>query len=276
MRAHGENAAAVVSVRPIPAPRPPGILALQAGAGNRAVGALLSPTVQRVPTPLSRQQFLAQAGTAVTELGLTTIVASNATFPQVVLDERHRLQQTTAALPPASSVYVGPGPFFDPGDTVHIYGQPGSGCPTGDYQRRWNITPQGAARIAAGEQEHLDDFQYAFDVSLARYAAAVNALAGRRYPNEAAAGRALRARTGVAPADWEPTFYCLIGQSPERDGRRHGWHTPRVRNLDPWPGCRFVSVNVDGNCLPHVGVHPPASFIGGCGEAPAPAARRRS
>jgi hypothetical protein len=273
------------------------VVRLQRLAGNAAVASVLRPDrrvlpVQRdgpdagppadagpanaaapgtcAPTSLSRQAFLQQPGVTTTEFGLTTLDTSQVTFPDVRLDGR-RLQPTSAALPVINSVCVGSGVFLDPQDVIRVVGQAGSGCPTGDYPRRWNITGPGADRIRAGEQEHCDDFHCAFDISLRRFADAVNrmAAAGRRFGSEAAAKRALRQSTGVAPDDWQLVFLCLAGKTRLRDGRANSWHTPHTRHLDPYPHCRYVETIVDGTSLPHVGAHPPASIIRGCGEGPA-------
>lgn len=281
---------------------PPLLLRLQRTAGNAAVSTLLGPrqalVVQRdgersdagvaqdsgsvsassacQPTPLSRQNFLQQAGANATELGLTTLDLSQVTYPEAVRNARGGIQSTTAALPAISSISVGAGVFMDPQDTVRVYGQPGSGCPTGDYPRRWTITSDGADRIRLGEQEHCDDFRFAFDISLRRYADAVNRLAagGRRFPSDAAMNGTLRAIVGVAPDDWTTVFMCLAGRTRDRDGARNRWHTPRARSIDPYPHCRYVTMIIDGNSLPQVGAHPSSSIIHGCGERPVRTPRR--
>lgn len=224
------------------------------------------------PRQLSRREFLQQAGTSVSEFGLTTLNVSQVTFPEVRLDARRRLQPTVAILPTVSSICIGPGVFLDPQDTIQVVGQEGSGCPTGRYPRRWNITGDGADKIRAGEQEHCDDFQFAFDSTLRRFMEAVNQLAAsnRRFTDDAAAKRSLQRIVGVSPDNWQMAFTCLAGKTRERDSARNGWHTPRPRHLDPYPHCRHVEMIVDANSLRQVGAHPSNSIIRGCGEGQAP------
>lgn len=236
-----------------------------------------------VPTSLSRHQFLAQAGTGLSEFGLTTLEIPQVTFPAVrLLGRNSPLQATTAALPTIRSIFVGAGTFIDPNDTVRVFGQEGSHCRTGVYPRRWTITPGGAQKIRDGEQEHCDDFQWAFDISLRHYRDAVNRLAasGRRFVSEDAAKRHLARTVHVHPDDWRSVFICLANQTLARDHRRQGWHTPRARHTDLDPACRHVNAIVDENSLRQVGQHPSSQIIQGCGEssanpAPAPEGRHR-
>lgn len=221
------------------------------------------------PTPLPRAAFLAQAGTGFSELGLTTLTVSAVTFPEVHLSGgRGPVQPTTAALPNIPSIYVGAGTFIDPGDTVRVIGQEGSRCSTGMYPRRWIITQAGADRIREGEQEHCQDFQYAFDISLARYRDAVNQVASsrRRFANENAAKQHLLSRVGAHPDDWRDIFICLAGKTRVRDSRRQDWHTPHARHSDLDPLCHHVNAIIDGNSLSHVGQHSSSSIIRECGE----------
>jgi hypothetical protein len=115
----------------------------------------------------------------------------------------------------------------------------------------------GAAKIRTGEQEHCDDFQFAFDSTLRRFADIVNRLAAgnRRFANETAAKNALQRLVGVPPDDCQLVFTYLAGKTRERDSARNGWHTPRPRHVGPHPHCRYVDTIVDGNSLPQVGLH---------------------
>jgi len=221
-----------------------------------------------MPVGLSRADFLTRAGTGLSEFGLTTLDTSLVTYPQVRLADR-RVQPTTAALSEVPSVYVGADIFEDPGDTVPVGG--GGRCPEGRYRRRFIISSAGAARIQAGEQEHCNDFQYAFDISLGMYRDAVNRVSasGRRFASEEAAKRALERTVGVAPDDWGNVFRCLALKSLARDRRRYDWHTPRARHDEPDRRCERVNAMVGEHSLREVGRHPSSEIIRDCGETPA-------
>jgi hypothetical protein len=220
------------------------------------------------PTALSRPDYVAKAG-KTTEFGLTTLVLSQVTYPDVTL-AGGVVQPTSAALPNISSIYTGPGVFSE-GDTVLVIGGEDRGCPTGKYPIQWLVTKEGAAKIGSGEQEHCDDFQYAFDISLAKYRDAVNKLAGtnQQFKTEEAARKNLEKAVGVHPDNWQSVFDCLAGKTLERDGKRRSWHTPRPRTDGPsFPDCKQARSTVGLSSLPNLG-HAPSEIIKGCGETPA-------
>jgi len=130
------------------------------------------------PTSLSRRDFLSQTGNRQDTFGLTTLDTSQVTYPEVRTRRVRgclRLWQTTATLPTISSIYTRAGTFTE-GEGI-VTGEAGE-CPQGRYPLRWTIDSNGAQKMAEGEQEHCDDFRYAFDISLRRYAEAVS----RRLP----------------------------------------------------------------------------------------------
>ncbi|HST57093.1 MAG TPA: DUF4157 domain-containing protein [Longimicrobium sp.] len=229
------------------------------------------------PTALPRAQYLTQPGTSTGDFGLTTL-AGQVTLPVVRTTRGRgggvRVEPTSTALPPITSVFTGAGVFME--DTITWTQQePGVGCRTARYPIRWNITGPGAARIQAGEVEHCADFMHAFTISLRRYADAVNGLAASRrvFSGATAAEAAVTRAVGVAPSRWMEVFECLAQRTLRRDGGRgrRGWHTPRARMIAPREGhCAFAEAIVDGNALPEVGVHTSAAVIQGCGEAPPP------
>ena len=176
------------------------------------------------------------------------------------------MDRATATMPPITSAYTRAGTFID--GTAHVVNQENnpSMCPTGRYPVEWWIDRDGAARIREGEIEHCRDFRFAFDRSLGRFAAAVNALAqsGRTFPSEAAARRAVERGAGVPIARWTRVFECLALRTCERDVR---WHTPQTRRQPPrFPDCRAARVVIHGGSLPEVGRHSTPSVVRDCGE----------
>jgi hypothetical protein len=251
-------------------------------AGGRGTGgsgtAPGGPTCQ--PTGLDRAAFLATAGATTEDFGLTTLDVSAVTYPDVNTNPAKpkgvTVAATNAALPTIPSVFTKAGTFVE-GDVTVVGGDERS-CPSRKYPVRWIITPQGAQKISDGEQEHCNDFQFAFDISLKQYAAAVNALAssGHVFPNDKAVETALTGTTGVAPGNWQSVFVCLARKSLLRDPRSKGgssWHTPRPTRLTPtFPDCKDVRVIVSDGSLPEVGKHPSSEIIKGCGEKQAASA----
>lgn len=256
---------------PPASPGTPAVAGQSAAAGSSVVC---------TPTGMSRRAFLAATGNRRDIFGLT-VLSGQVTYPAVGLTRagrRFRLQPTQAALPTIQSRYTQSGRFSD-GETRNFPGSPG--CPRDSYPVQWRITPSGAAKIAAGEQEHCNDFQYAFDVSLRRYAEAVNQLAQsqRTFSGSRAANRYLTRVTHVSPANWQTVFECLARKTLLRDtvarGAARGWHTPISRNLGPDDRairarhrCRYFERRITASSLPQVGRHPSSQIITGCGLRP--------
>jgi hypothetical protein len=204
------------------------------------------------PTALSRPNFLSRTGS--TDFGLTALDTALVTYPEFRLSRvsrgRYRVLSTTAALPTIPSFYTGAGTFTE-GQAISG-GR--NGCPQRRYPVRWTIYPSGATKLGEGEQEHCNDFQYAFDISLRRYAAAVNQLAQIRRP--------LRRRT--------------LERRLVRDRLR--WHTPNPSNIFPHlsrNNCAYVGQIITGRSLRHVGRHSSNSVVVVPQASPAVQPRRR-
>lgn len=229
-----------------------------------------STTVSCNPTALTRAQYLASPGTTTTDLGLTTL-SGTVTVPAVHTNRTRRgrvVSRTSAALPPITSVFTGAGRFIE-GQAIFAGGGSG-GCRSGRYDLRWSITRGGAQKIRAGEMEHCSDFQHAFNISLQRFATAVNSVAqsGRVFPSQRAAERHIERLVGKAPADWASTFQCLAQKTLLRDGQggSRGSHTPIVIRRPPElrRGCRFAEALITGRSLPQVGQRSSSQLIRGC------------
>lgn len=276
-RQEDESRPGVVETQETPPGSPPGADRDEGGAegaGERAPGpAQATSAPVCAPTALSRRDFLAQAGTGLSEFGLTTLEVDQVTFPSLQLTpvgRRVRVQPTTASLPNIRSIFIGAGTFTE--GTTRVVGAGGQ-CPEGVYPLRWTITPEGARKIQAGEQEHCDDFNFAFDLSAGRYRDAINQIAasGRTFRNEAAVRRHLQSVVGFSFDDLPSVFTCLADKTRVRDSRRGDWHTPRPRRSPPdrFNHCEFARAFIDRNSLPQVGQHSSGEIIQGCGETPA-------
>ncbi|MFO1339079.1 MAG: DUF4157 domain-containing protein, partial [Burkholderiaceae bacterium] len=224
------------------------------------------------PKGFKRADYLKQPGTSTNDLGLTKLTASSATVPAVVTQPAKggvTLQPTSAALPTIPSVYTAADTFIE--GEAHFFGSGGRyDCPSGKKPIQWTITPKGADKIREGELDHCADFQLAFELSLQRYADAVNALAGKRvFSNQAAAEKALKKAVGVHPNDWFNTFACLASKSLIRD--KKGWHKPLPvkRSERLHSDCDVVKFWIMESSLPEVGQakHPASEIIKDCGEA---------
>ncbi len=173
------------------------------------------------PQPLNRATYLSRPGATTGDFGLTRL-AGQVGVP-VVQVTNGRLQQTGAQMAPLTSVYT-QGTFVE--GQEHYTSQGGTDCPTGTYPIQWTIAGTGEAKIIEGEREHCTDFALAFDLSLNRFAQAVNAAAqaGRRFASQQAAERFFQNQVGVAPANWFDHFNCLAQKTKRRDDS--GAHTP--------------------------------------------------
>ncbi|HJV68749.1 eCIS core domain-containing protein [Ideonella sp.] len=241
----------------------------EGGEAAGTSGTAPAPTCD--PKGLKRVDYLKQPGTSTGDFGLTTLTASAATVPAVATKAVRggvQIQPTTAALPPIPSVFTTADTFVE--GVAHFVNSDGRHpCPSGKLPIRWTITAKGADKIREGEQDHCLDFQLAFDLSLKRYASAVNALAGkRRFANQAAAENALKKAVGVHPDDWFDKFVCLTRKTLVRD--RQKWHEPKPVTREPRSDdCGFVRAFITETSLPEVGQakHPSADIIKDCGEA---------
>jgi len=230
-----------------------------------------TPTSNCNPTAMTCTQYLAEPGTSQNDFGLTTLRGS-VTIPTVHTSRTRRgrlVSPTSAALPPLTSVFTGAEQFIE--GQANFSGD-GSGCPSGRYPLRWRITTSGAQKIKEGEQEHCDDFNHAFNISLDRFAKTVNAVAqsGRTFRSQSHAERHIERIVGIPPADWSNVFECLARKTLLRDGQRgfRGSHTPRPIKHPPTRGrnrdCEFAEAVIAGQSLPQVGQRPSSQVITGC------------
>jgi len=278
LRLQRQADAAAGPAEPAPADAAPGADGGEAESGEEESGAE-APSEPCDPTALARADYLAHSGTSTSDFGLT-VLSGNVTVPAVGTRRARRgvvVEPTAAAMPALDSVYTKDGTFTE--GQAHFVNNDGADCPSGRYDLRWTITPTAATRIRAGELEHCADLRHAFEISLQRYADAVNAVAasGRVFRSARAASRYVTRRTGAAPNDWPAVFQCLAHKTEDRDFMR--WHTPRERTVAPSyrNGCAYAQAIVHGGSLPQVGRHPTADLIRDCGESggAVPAVRRR-
>lgn len=243
------------------------------GEGGSGGGGTATPAPTCAPRGLSRADFLAEPGISTSEFGLTTLDVLQTTFPELRLSPARngRVQTTTAALPTIPSIYTRAGTFTE--GTIRVFGGPGSDCEDGAYPLRWTISTDGANKIRDGEQEHCNDFQHAFDVSVQRYADAINALAAsrRRFASERQAKRHLARTVGFDFDDLLTVFTCLANKTLLRD--RRNMHTPRPRHSPPsrHNHCAFARAFITERSLRRIGTTSSATLIRGCGEHQAPA-----
>ena len=249
-----------------PAPQPQD--APQADKVGEASAAGSTPVTSNcVPTGFSRVDFLKNGGTTA-EFGLTTLTVSDATFPALDLVRKGKggqVQSTTATLPKISSIFT-QADVFDEGEAT-VLGDEGD-CPPGKYPLRWIISTGGAQKIQEGEQEHCNDFNLAFDLSLGKYRDAINQLATQKkiFANESAVKKHLGQIVGFEFDDLFTVFACLAKKSLIRD--RNDWHKPVPTTRSPsfQNDCKFARAIVSENSLRQIGVHASTEIIQGCGE----------
>ena len=228
-----------------------------------------SVTSNCVPTGFSRADFLKNGGTTA-EFGLTALTVSDATFPALDLVRKGKgvqVQATTAALPRISSIFTQAG-VFDEGEAT-VLGDEGD-CPPGKYPLRWVISAGGAQKIQEGEQEHCNDFNLAFDLSLGKYRDVINQLAAPKtiFANESAVKKHLKKIVGFEFDDLFTVFACLAKKSLVRD--RNDWHRPVPTTRPPSfkNNCEFVRAIVSESSLRRIGLHDSTEIIKDCGESP--------
>ncbi len=133
------------------------------------------------------------------------------------------VQPTRAAIGVITARYVKPDTYAVPGATRRAsYPQcqpPGKRVPLFS-----KVSPAMAQLAKTAEQEHCDDYQRAFNLSLKRCADAINAIAGRRLgpgtrPN--IEQRILRQIGGKTPRQWVQELNRLSRRSLQRDDGAH-------------------------------------------------------
>jgi len=227
------------------------------------------------PLGLPRQDFLSRNGNDVTEFGHTNITVdptmlnpSTLTFQRVERSRRFKPMTITVNLPGIDSIYTQAGFFtegsrrFDAGDV----------CPAGTYNLRWQISPDGASKIQQGEQEHCDDYNYAYANSVLPYVTEFNSLANgtRSFGSEQEARRFIQRRIGFNPDNWFSRFSCLLGKSLDRDhvprGAARSSHEPIPFPHEPdrYNRCEYASMRITERSLPQVGQTPSSAIVTGC------------
>jgi hypothetical protein len=223
------------------------------------------------PKPVSRADFLKERPGHFEELGHTPLDTNGQSVPEVHVSSKGRVEQVSVVLReiPIRSIYVQTGYFEDPNQFSHA--DPKGLCEGGKKRLKYHITDDGAQQLREGEQEHCNDYKYAFDTSLDVYAKAVNRLAKsqKRFASRDKAERLLEEETGVHPKNWLDVFSRLIQKSRQRDEKR--WHTPKRTDFNTLysSDCESITVLINSSSLPEVGKHPPAEIIHDGGQSPA-------
>ncbi|MDB4891346.1 MAG: hypothetical protein JWL61_3201 [Gemmatimonadetes bacterium] len=136
------------------------------------------------------------------------------------------------------------------------------------YDIIWQLPDDGAEQFRKAEEEHCQDIRLAFDLTMGRYASAINNLAAaeRTYGSEKQVVDEATRRVGVHPDQMLQEFYNAAIKTETRD--TNGWHTAKCATKthcqDPNPalnGCRGYVRRVDAAALPDVGVHPPEEVV---------------
>jgi len=206
------------------------------------------------PTPLSRAAFLKK--TKITDFGLTKIAVSQADLlssPYVQftnVGKKVKMQPLTLNMPVIESSYVQSGQFIEGQTKNKISSQD---CPFDFYPINWNITSTGAASLEEAEQEHCNDYNFAYSKSVYPFLFEVNkaADAGTLFNSMTAADAYLKKKLKFDPHDWFSRFTCMIGNTTIRDHPQDGalvsWHEPKpitqvlpnARNL-----CKHVTLAI--------------------------------
>ena len=206
------------------------------------------------PTALSRQAFL--KATKTTDFGLTKISVNQADLlssPYIQFTKVGRqvkMEPLTLNIPVIESNYVQSGQFVEGQTKNKISSQT---CPLDFYPINWNITSTGAASLEEAEQEHCNDYNYAFRHSVYPFLKEVNkaAAAGRKFNSTTAADSYLKKKLAFDPHDWFNRFTCMLMNSTIRDHPQDGairsWHEPNpvtqvlpnARNL-----CKHITLGI--------------------------------
>ena len=154
----------------------------------------------------------------------------SATFPNVHIQWtragkqwRGIVRRTTAAMGVVRALYVKPGTYRIPGATgLARYPQCG---PRGRRVPLYSKVNAGISRLArTAEQEHCNDYQRAFNLSLRRCANFINAIAGRRFgpaTRNAVEQMVLMSIGGRTPRQWVRELNRLTRLSLQRDVAAH-------------------------------------------------------
>ena len=232
------------------------------------------------PQPLPRDQYLKHGGTSTDDFGLTRLdgTVSVPTARTRKVAGGVVLENTAARMPAIDSVFTQAGRFVE--GTSQMPRGTSPDCTDAEYPTLWIIDKDGADLLRAAEIEHCDDFKYAFDISIGRYAHIVNRLAnsGRKFASTPAAIAHVTKAAGAAPDTWADVFDCLVKKTKDRDDLMQ-WHVPHPQTRPPTlkTSCAHAFSIITKGTLQNLG-HPPSEIINGCNEGgaatPAPAAKK--
>jgi hypothetical protein len=232
------------------------------------------------PQPLPRGQYLKHGGTSTDDFGLTRLDGT----VSVPTARTHKvaggvvLENTAARMPAIDSVYTQAGRFVE--GTSKMPRGTSPDCTDPEYPILWIIDTDGADLLRTAEIEHCDDFKYAFDISIGRYADIVNRLAnsGKKFASTSAAIAHVTKLAGAAPDTWADVFDCLVKKTKDRDNLMQ-WHVPHPQTRPPTlkTNCAHAFSVITKGSLQNLG-HQPSEIINGCNEGgtatPAPAAKK--
>ena len=237
------------------------------------------PIPQPLPVPLSmtcdsngfsRQDFLARNGNNKDELGRTSITSSPAILNPSLLKFQQQKGKTVSLLPfqvnlpVIQSLFTQAGDFFE--DTSKFFCQQNCDCKSGDYPLKWRILKDGAEKIKAGEQEHCDDFNLSYQLTIFRLATLVNQLSATQqiFADETTARKQIRQAIGFDADNWLNKFNCLNNLSVKRrDKSSPPLHAPirRIKIPDIATGCKFMELRISSASFPEIGNHPSVSVV---------------
>ncbi|MBC7849469.1 MAG: DUF4157 domain-containing protein, partial [Chitinophagaceae bacterium] len=221
------------------------------------------------PTAMSRAAFL--KATKTSEFGLTKIVVNQANLlssPYIQftnVGRKVRVEPLTLNMPVIESSYVGQGQFIE-GKTKNQIDS--NTCPMDFYPINWNITPTGAASIAEAEQEHCNDYNYAYRKTVYPFLVEVNKIAGKTFDSTTAVDRYLAKKLKFDPHDWFSKFSCMLGNSTVRDHSQSentpAWHEPLpIRQLLPSArtNCAYVTMAITSSSFTDLNNAHPSNVI---------------
>ncbi len=211
------------------------------------------------PVGVSYADFLKKTGNIDDAFGITKFGLSDVIFPEVILS-KGKLKKTDADVQ-VHSFYLLPQTFKvkDPtimsedGDKFNHY------CPRGTYDLYWIITKSASEKIKEGEQEHCNDINLAFNLSLAKFKNAVNSSAGKKFTSLKKAKAYLKKKTKVDPDDWNNYFMSLAKKSEQRD--KMNWHLPKNYRTRINQACDKAETILTSAHLSEIGKHPSSEII---------------
>lgn len=121
----------------------------------------------------------------------------------------------------------------------------------------FHVSDSVSRQAASGEEDHCNDFVYAFERTFARESIEINRLRGRRFgpvASEAAARRLVQISLSRTDAQWEREFLRLGEQTDRRD--RNHWHTFVTGAATVDAGCTRVTIPVVAGLSFRAGVPP--------------------